>query len=412
MLLLTNKTVEKLKHDLVREGLVPFDDLNLAQETAEKNASNLAIELVNGGFITEKMLLEFIQDKLHIPFVDLKDYTPDRCCLSYVSSENAVAHNIFPLFRIEDVLTIAMSDPLDLFTINTLFEFEDISIEPVVCSESSIKEAIELYYFDKKVEKPALNWQDGLIADNISDEILRETIFDILKDAINSEKEHIFMERNNNGLNLFFNKELKGFIPSILVPRFIFELKNIANFEVENDEIPANSKFFFEYNASSYPIFASFFPTKFGARISFIINKPLKTISEYDFDLKKLDEIFLEPIFVGLQGEKNDVAMFAYTLAEYLSEKHNVLMLESQVKYELNRVAQVEFSQSIALAFDEIIGQVDLQNFEIIFVEKVYTDEQLKKLKLLAKEHIVITSALTKETKEFEYILSTDGKIL
>ena len=42
------------------------------------------------------------------------------------------------MFKIEDALTVAMADPLDLFAIDKIIETAECSIEPVISSETSI----------------------------------------------------------------------------------------------------------------------------------------------------------------------------------------------------------------------------------------------------------------------------------
>jgi type IV pilus assembly protein PilB len=118
--LLTNKTIEKLKYDLVRDGLINYDDLSKAEETSETMSLNLAQVLIQTNLITEDSLLSFIEAKLHIPYVNLDDYILDKKCLHYITKNDAKKYRIIPLFKIEEVLTIAMADPLDLFFINTL----------------------------------------------------------------------------------------------------------------------------------------------------------------------------------------------------------------------------------------------------------------------------------------------------
>ena len=53
-----------------------------------------------------------MESKLHIPYVNLEDYSPDTKCFSYIAFADARRYRIIPLFKIEDVLTVAMSDPL------------------------------------------------------------------------------------------------------------------------------------------------------------------------------------------------------------------------------------------------------------------------------------------------------------
>ncbi len=410
MLLVTNKTIEKLKHDLVREGLVDFDKLSFAEDNARNNATNLAQELVNEGFLTEVQLLNFIENKLHIPFVELDDYTPDKTCLSFITQQQAMQYNILPLFKIEDVLTIAMSDPLDLFTINMLFENASFSIEPVVCSETSIISAIEKYYLSNDDVKD-LTWQDKLISDNLNDDILKETILDIIFDAIKLNYENIFLERSSGGINLFFSRELKGFIPNILVPRFLYVLRLISGLDNDVTDITQKNKFQVSYNAEKYSVLISIFPTKFGERISLSINRPLKNIFEYNWSKESIDRIFEKPVFAGLDLSSNSVS-FVYSLAEYLSEKKSVLIVENNVVYDLSGVKQIEFSKNVAVHFDDLIDNIEFQKFDVVFFEKIYTKAQLDKLKLLASEVSIVTSVPEKILCEFDCIISENGRVI
>ena len=146
MELVTNKTLEKLKYDLVRDGLVSYEDIEKAHELAISQNVNIGQILIKSNLITEDSLLKFLESKLHIPYVDLKDYTLDTKCLSYISFNDARKYKIIPLFKIENVLTVAMADPLDLFAIDKIVEKTGCDIEPVVSAESLVMKKIEEYY--------------------------------------------------------------------------------------------------------------------------------------------------------------------------------------------------------------------------------------------------------------------------
>jgi len=405
MLLLTNKTIDKLKHDLVREGLVDIEGLSFAENKVIENETNLGVELVNANLISEADLLNFIEKKLHIPFVELEDYTPDVKCLSYISGEQASKYKIFPLFQIEDVLTIAMSDPLDLFTINELFKNQTISIEPIVASDFAIDKAINTYYFNKETANNTQKWQDKIISANLSDELLKETIVDIISDAIENSYEHIIMESHHSDLSIYFNKDLRGYIPNILVPRFVSELKSLANMDIEEVELAQNSKFDIDYSNKKYTLVSSIFPTTYGIRIALTIHKPLPDITSYNLSEKNIDKIFSSPVIVGINSNKSD-STFLYSIAQYLSHNFEVLLVENKSKYDLQDVSQIEFNKNTGLHFDEIINQIEYQKFDVILWEKVYTLEQLAKLKLLSKDISIVTLSNDETKSEFDYILN------
>src|SRR5699024_4663924 len=100
-----NKTIDKLKYDLVRDNLVSFEDIEHAQEMASAQNTNLGQVLISSSMISEEKLLKFLQDKLHIPYVNLDDYEIDKKCLSFISYQEAQNYKILPLFLIEDTLS-------------------------------------------------------------------------------------------------------------------------------------------------------------------------------------------------------------------------------------------------------------------------------------------------------------------
>lgn len=408
MLLLTNKTIDKLQYDLVREGFVDLDGLNLAQEAARKNSTNLSVELVRENLITEKILLNFIQDKLHIPYVELSDYAPDKNCLSYIDADDAQKYNIFPLFKIEDVLTIAMSDPLDLFAINNIFGLEGLSIEPVVCSEISIKAAIQKYYFSESMQMENVSWQEHLIAGEFDDSVLCEIISDVLKDGIKNNVKKIVLEKFENGLNVFFENERKGFVPNLLVQRFLYELGNsFANIDLLEDTISQTARFDFFFEEQEYSVFLSKFLAKSGVMITLLLNKPLDEIPE---KLQNKINIMLEkPVFIGLVG--NDIKEFLYSLAQYIAQKKRVLIVESFSKYKLEKVSQFETKENVGVYFSDILKQIELQDFDVVFFEKIYTKEQFAALKFFAKERVIITTFVAEEDVTFDFLISSDGVI-
>ena len=118
-----NKTLEKLKYDLVRDGLIKYEDLELAEQVASAQHVNIGQVLISSNIISEEKLLKFLESKLHIPYVNLDDYSLDKKCLSYINFNDALKYKVIPLFEIEGILTVAMSDPLDLFG---KFRFIDI----------------------------------------------------------------------------------------------------------------------------------------------------------------------------------------------------------------------------------------------------------------------------------------------
>ena len=274
--ILTNKTVEKLKHDLVKEGMVSHDELNHAQEISLAQRVNLAQALIKSGILSEEILLKFIESKLHIPYVNLDDYTLDEKLLKYINPNDAKKYRVIPLFKIEDVLTIAMCDPMDLFIINNLINSDEIKVEPIICSENSILKAINKYYYNQETsisfeKDEIIDWRDILNNEKQDENHLKNIIETILKQAIQEDVHELFFEHKSYGLSVIFREngeiEDKGEVPSLLIPLFISKLKSMSRLDPNESELPQLGKLVFKLNNIDYTTSVSAFPTINGERI-------------------------------------------------------------------------------------------------------------------------------------------------
>ena len=204
---INNKTIEKLKYDLVRDGLVTYDDVEHAAELAIAQNTNIGQILINTQMINEETLMRFLEEKLHTPCVDLENYSIDKKCLDYITYQEALRFKILPLFIIEDTLTVAMADPMDLFSIDKIMQITQKNIDPVIASEKSIVKKINEYYDVKsKVEDIKLgdsvnyDWQDELHNDDLSSEHIQVLFRAVLKQAISQNVHELYFENKDKPL--------------------------------------------------------------------------------------------------------------------------------------------------------------------------------------------------------------------
>ena len=282
----TNKTLEKWKYELVRDGLVSYEVLEQAESLANVENVNIGQALISSGILSEETLLKFLEQKLHIPYVNLDDYSLDVNCLKYISFADASKYKIIPLFKIEDVLTVAMTDPLDLFVVDKIMETAECSIEPVLASEAGILNKIDMYYktsdtvdkiFTNEYDE-SFDWRDELHKDDLSEEHIQKIIRAILKQALFEHVHELYFEQADEGLNVVFKKQndawSKGTIPMILVTSFVSKLKLLSNLDPSVCEVPQLGKLCFKVDETTLVASVSAFPTIVGERIALKIYKP------------------------------------------------------------------------------------------------------------------------------------------
>ncbi len=382
----TNKTLEKLKYDLVREGLVEYDTVEKAQELANAQNINIGQALINSNVLSEETLLKFLESKLHIPYVNLDDYTLDKNCLQYINLIDARKYKIIPLFKIEDVLTVAMADPLDLFAIDKIMEKAECSIDPVISSETSITKKIDEYYKTPNTvgeiytenKDSDYDWHEELHNDDLSDEHIQKIIRAILKQAILEDKHEVYFAHAEEGLEITFKQKgtvyEKGFIPSVLTASFVSKLKTLSNLDPSVSEIPQLGKLCFKVDEMTLVASISSFPTVMGERIALKIYKPPMALSSIIKDETKVQLIknsLEKPGIVLVCGAplSGKTHIIYSLLNEIADSKKTIMTIESITKYDLPKINQCELNESISFNLDKALRFIEFQSPDILYIE-------------------------------------------
>ncbi|MDD3014413.1 MAG: ATPase, T2SS/T4P/T4SS family [Candidatus Gastranaerophilales bacterium] len=411
--LLTNKTIEKLRYDLVRDGLINYEELSKAEEFAKDSHTNLTQILIGKNMISEEDLLGFIEAKLHIPYVNLDDYTLDKNCIGLISVDDAKKYRIIPLFKIEDVLTIAMTDPLDLFLLKNLIDSLNCKIEPIICSERSILQAIEKYYTGDKpdshlyssAEDIKFDWREELTEENPDDFQIQRIIQALLYHSVIEDSREILLEHSSDGLTVKFKNDQdvfdKGNIPVLLVPLFISKLKSMSNLDSSISEMPQLGKLKFFVDPLSIIASVSAFPTIKGERICIKIYKPPLKLDELPLKKDSLDFIKSSLNKSGIMlvcgsGLSGKTSLIYSLLSSMDNAKKNIMTVESMVKYELAGINQCELNEKVGFNFDKAIRFIDFQSPNVIYFEEVFSRENIEFIISLAQSgKLIIAEFLT-----------------
>ena len=424
---ITNKTLEKLKYELVRDGIVEYETLEKAEELANVQRINIGQALINSGVLTEDTLLKFLESKLHIPYVNLEDYTPDPKCFKFISFPDARRYKIIPLFKIEDVLTVAMSDPLDLFAIDKIIETLECSIEPVISSEHSIMKKIDEYYkvadtvdnitlTEEEVE--SFDWTDELHKEEAGEEHIQHVIRAILKQAIIENVHELNFEQVEEGLKVVFkqNGEAidKGVVPAILNSAFVSKLKTLSSLDASVCEIPQLGKLCFKVENTMLIASVSSFPTIMGERISLKIYKPPQKLDKIITDEKArsiINHALHTPGIILVCGSplSGKTHIIYSLLMEITSENKNIMTIESIAKYELNGVNQCELNENIGFNMDKALRFVEFQSPDTIYLEGVKTRDAFEFLsELFYNDKTVLTEFMANNMTDLRQKLAFD----
>ena len=137
---------KSLRESLVKSGLLTEDQIRVAIDEGRKTGETLIKSILTKGFVSEEMLINFLEKEMDIPRVDLSSYLVDQKILSLVPFNLAKKYKIMPLFKVGEVLTLAMEDPFDVFALDEVRSKSMCDIEHMVATSKDIEQAINQYY--------------------------------------------------------------------------------------------------------------------------------------------------------------------------------------------------------------------------------------------------------------------------
>jgi type IV pilus assembly protein PilB len=139
----------KLGQLLIASNIISEDQLREALALQRREGGRLGTNLVKLGHITEEKLVTFLSRQYGVPSVNLSDFKVDPSVLKLVPVDIARKYLIIPVARVGATLTVAMTDPSNVFAIDDVKFMTGYNVEVVVSSESSILDTISRLYADR-----------------------------------------------------------------------------------------------------------------------------------------------------------------------------------------------------------------------------------------------------------------------
>src|SRR6267142_962866 len=143
---LGQQMVRRLGDLLVAEGLITDAQLRQALADQKGKTDKLGTVLVGLQFITEEQLIGFLSRQYGIPSITLGSLDIDAETLRLVPAHIAKKYEVLPVKRIGGTLTLAMSDPTNVFALDDVAFMTNLQILPVVAPQAAIRRALDKNY--------------------------------------------------------------------------------------------------------------------------------------------------------------------------------------------------------------------------------------------------------------------------
>jgi len=136
----------KIGEMLSKEGLITPQQLQEALTYQKQNGVKLGRALVNLGFVKDDEITGLLSRQYGVPSINLATFDIDPTVLKVLPGETCRKYQVIPISRAGAVLSLAMSDPTNVFAMDDIKFMTGYNVDPVVASEIAIEEAINRFY--------------------------------------------------------------------------------------------------------------------------------------------------------------------------------------------------------------------------------------------------------------------------
>ncbi len=387
---------------LVEKGLITKDQLKVAINEQQKTGEFLGWILVRSKVITERRMLEALAEQQGIPFVDLKEITPSDDAVKTVKAKFVWHYKVVPVSVENGVLTVAVSDPFDMWPIDDLEAHLGYKVEKALATQSDIAEAIKKYYgVGADTIETILAKEDKITGQKEVKVVIRENVEDleklagdasviklvnqILQQALNDRATDIHIEHFRDDAvlryridGILYDTQVSGNI-KYLYPAIVSRIKVMSGLDIVERRLPQDGRAKVRIGAKEYELRISVIPTLYGENIVIRILPTTMLFSIADLGMSKKDEKMLggllaRPhgiIFVtGPTGSGKTTTLYA-CLSRLNTRERKIVTIEDPIEYELKGISQTQINPKIGLTFAAMLRSMLRHDPDVMMVGEV-----------------------------------------
>ena len=420
---------------LVKEKLISQDQLKQALDYQKQHGGRLGTALVKMGLVTDDEVTAVLSRQYGVPSINLKYYEVDPTVVKLIPQETAVRYQIVPLSRVGSTLTIAMTDPTNVFAMDDIKFMTGFNVEPVVASESAIAEAISKFYG----ENASVQELDQVMKDLAGGETDLELAGEeeqmdlaslekaaeeapiiklanlILTDSVRKGASDIHLEPYEKEYRVRFRVD--GILQPVMNPPMKLKdaltsrLKIMAKLDISEKRLPQDGRIMIKFSKDGkkkeLDFRVSTVPTLYGEKIVLrLLDKEnlrldMTKLGFEQESLTKFERNILRPygmvLVTGPTGSGKTNTLYS-SVARLNSPETNIMTAEDPVEFQLAGINQVQMKEQIGLNFAAALRAFLRQDPNIILVGEIRDFETAEiAVKAALTGHLVLSTLHTND---------------
>jgi len=441
---------------LLKEKRITPAQLQEALNYQKTAGGKLGVNLVKLGFVKDEEITALLSKQYGVPSINLTQFEIDASVIKLIPSETVQKYQIIPLNRAGATLTIAITDPTNVFAMDDIKFMTGYNVEPVVASETAVAEAIQRYYSaptpqksEKKISAApeanlnsaatlemvtkALEETAAIIDDDV--ELLEEMeqidvsslekqggeapvirlVNLMLMSAIQKGASDIHIEPYEKEFRVRFR--IDGILYNVMAPPMKFRdaitsrIKIMSKLDIAEKRLPQDGRIKIRFAADGatkeIDFRVSCLPTLFGEKIVLRLldkDKLMLDMTKLGFEtdsLQKLEVAIAKPwgmvLVTGPTGSGKTNTLYS-SIAKINTPETNIMTAEDPVEFNLVGVNQVQVRENIGLNFAAALRSFLRQDPNIILVGEIRDFETAEiAVKAALTGHLVLSTLHTND---------------
>jgi general secretion pathway protein E/type IV pilus assembly protein PilB len=383
---------------LVDLGVVTADQVAKTRQEAETSGVGvvdllLANKLVRPADVTQAKAAQFGAEVIQLGGLRIPDDV-----ISIIPRHIAKKYRVVPVFKSDGKVAVAIADPSDLNTIDTLTHLLNAEIELRVAAESDIEAALNKYYggtgqtvVDKAIQeltesevevpKGALD-DDSAVVD--ADAPLIRLVNQIIVDAFKMRASDIHLEPLSKRFRLRFRidgvlHEMKA-PPKRLQASIITRLKIQSNMSISEHRIPQDGRIQSKVGNKLIDLRVSCLPTYHGESVVMrILDKEglrlgLPELGFFTDDQQTFERMIGLPdgilLVTGPTGSGKTTTL--YSCLHFINRPdRKIITVEDPVEYILSGINQVQVHEAVGLTFAAALRSILRQAPNVVMIGEI-----------------------------------------
>ncbi len=409
---------------LIEAGKIDQDHLDNALLDQEENGTQIGEILINEGALSKKDFFDSLSFQLKIPLIDLDYYKIDNELIELVSEKIARKHKVLPLFKIDNTINLAVSDPLDPEPINAVQIETGLNIDPVISTKTDIENAIDMHYgISSFVDSDDVESDQTDISELFDESKIVELVNGILDQSNKYKSSDVHIEAREKDVRLRFriDGKLQDFqkLPRDIFPALVSRIKIMSNMDIAETRRPQDGRILYNSSLGRVDLRVSTYPTLYGEKI---VLRLLKTTDEI-LTLKQLGftkeiETQFSQLLTGAEGiilvsgpTGSGKTTTLYSTLNILEKPDvNIVTIEDPIEYDMDNVNQAQVNSKAGITFASALRTILRQDPDIIMVGEI-RDEDTVELAIRAAltGHLVFSTIHTNDAASgFTRLLNWD----